>query len=758
MKSNIIKLSNITVANKSKFMKTNLGKLSRILNDQSLFAGFTLIELLIAVSLTTVVTGLAGTGVVAIAENNKKAQAETERRVELNRALDFISDEVRQAKFVAKDASATLGIVAPGFDSSNKTPILTLQIPGVSQRVIYYIESSGSDWLGPKVVSRWGPKLGSDGKYTNATNVPVAGGSNNPAGWEYSVLVDLIVDSTLNPNPTCAAGWSLTPSVAKGFYACVDPSGRIAEPHLRGKLRDAYGNFRTKSFDVTTKTFARSFELAAAQGAAALAALEDAIDDLVDADNDANAPRAADDAAKAAAITAQAAADTAAAELKTANDNVDAKRLVATAAATTAANTPTAANYNNAARLYDELADLEEIAAAKATAAQTTAATAATAQTAAATAATARADAEREAAAKATAAQTAADRAIQASTEQAGTNYATTQRTTATQAISEHTAAAQGAEERAADAQTAATRDTTAQTAAGLAFTTNTNDAIAADQRAAELRTTAAEKAAEERAAAERAAVDLIFTTSNGTVTFAQNSTARFEILGGSMYCPGVGEISTTTTLKVTPQGKSTYSIIVPSSKQPLNALGAPGTQMSVTGFANNDSCAGTDYTFDSKTNSQTQTQTHKQVWTLRNGDSTPPFAPAGTQPTIDEFLKNYLDANKKVKLAANQVIYLFELYTTDRRSENFDMQDVVVLATVEPTLKQVCTVPNVVGMSTSTNTAISNVNNKITPNLVSSGTGTTTSNSSQKKVQTQSPPADQLVECGSTVSYTYKY
>lgn len=242
-------------------MKSNYSK------DQS-SAGFTLIELLVAASITTIVVSSAGTGLVAIMQNNSKAEAENLRRMELNRALDFISDEVRTAKTVAKDASANLSTVAPGFNSSNRTPVLTLEIPGVSQRVIYYIASppSNSVWSGPKVLYRWGPTFGANGNYTNASNSPPVGCSNftdcNPSSWDGNALVDFIADNTSVSATTCPGltGWNANPSVnnGQGFTACVDPSGKIAKINLRGMLTDGYNNSRPP-FDVTTKTFARPY-------------------------------------------------------------------------------------------------------------------------------------------------------------------------------------------------------------------------------------------------------------------------------------------------------------------------------------------------------------------------------------------------------------------------------------------------------------------------------------------------------------------
>lgn len=242
-------------------------------------AGFTLIELLIAAFLTLFVISIAGFGLAWSVQNNKTAKSETERRVELNRALDFMADEIRQAKPIAIDASDNLSVIAPTFDDdttapATKTPVLTLQIPGVSQRVIYYVAVKpdtgiNSAYFGPNMVYRWGPTFNGNGTYTNATT---------PASWQHRPLVDSIVSTA--PSSTTAtslcgsSSWYLNPPSASvtGFYACVDSGGKIAKIGLRGTLSDTYGTSLTP-YEVTSKVFARpdntSFSLNAGSSASA---------------------------------------------------------------------------------------------------------------------------------------------------------------------------------------------------------------------------------------------------------------------------------------------------------------------------------------------------------------------------------------------------------------------------------------------------------------------------------------------------------
>lgn len=249
--------------NKLHPMKNKLARIYKILNNKDVSAGFTLVELLVGALLTTTVVSLTGFGVVSMIQTNKTAKGATERRVELNRALDFISDEIKQARVIATNASTDASTGAPGFSSSGKTPVLSLQIPGVDQRVIYYIASkeTGSPWLGPKVVYRWGPSFTSSGGYSEPTNLD---------SWTDEPLADVIVDTAPSSTPSCpATDWSLNPPSGSitGFYTCVGPSRRIAEIHLRGKLTDAYGNPETP-LEVSTKAFARPVDISTALGGA----------------------------------------------------------------------------------------------------------------------------------------------------------------------------------------------------------------------------------------------------------------------------------------------------------------------------------------------------------------------------------------------------------------------------------------------------------------------------------------------------------
>jgi Tfp pilus assembly protein FimT len=86
----------------------------------------------------------------------------------------------------------------------------------------------------------------------------------------------------------------------------------------------------------------------------------------------------------------------------------------------------------------------------------------------------------------------------------------------------------------------------------------------------------------------------------------------------------------------------------------------------------------------------------NQQVWTphesilvstLKNGDEVPNYEGAGGQPSVEECLTDYVNTNpstgdKTMSLAGNQIMYLFELWTSDVTSPSADFQDLVMLVT----------------------------------------------------------------------------
>lgn len=283
----------IRVAKEARPVKSNFARFLKTVNTQSLSAGFTLIELLVAMSLTLIVTSISGFGLVAMMSNNNKAEARIQRRTEINRALDFISDEVRMARRVNSTTSTTVkagaAVVAsnmlvafnpsspsnplPGIDITNVSDlnkiVLYLEIPitgtppttcpaiGVApaaappapstyDRVVYYILSDSPAWLGPRVIRRYG-------------RTPKVDGSIDPCSIPgKQTFIDSISDSDIDPNtsnnPPCLTTAPAVRSGKEGFYACVN--GRDVSLYLRSKVATLQFPAETPE-NASTKAFSR---------------------------------------------------------------------------------------------------------------------------------------------------------------------------------------------------------------------------------------------------------------------------------------------------------------------------------------------------------------------------------------------------------------------------------------------------------------------------------------------------------------------
>jgi prepilin-type N-terminal cleavage/methylation domain-containing protein len=240
--------------------------------------GFTLAELLVAILISTMVIVLASFALVAITSIDNKAEARIERQIDLNRAFDFMSHEIRMARRINRladrvaDGSANpsntsylpnvIGSASsPSFDLSKLgsygTIVLYLEIPITNSipsicpagspnagspppaptdydRVVYDIRPTSGSWLNPRVIARYGRIPNVDGSIDPCKN-PIAS----------DILVDSISETDINP--TCAS-----PAVkfgAGGFYACVN--GSLVDLFLRG----AVGNIESQ--DVTGRALSR---------------------------------------------------------------------------------------------------------------------------------------------------------------------------------------------------------------------------------------------------------------------------------------------------------------------------------------------------------------------------------------------------------------------------------------------------------------------------------------------------------------------
>ena len=219
--------------------------------------GFSLTELLVAGVIGVIVLAAVGTSVVTILRANKEAEARTQRRIDLSRAFDFITNETRMARAINQtDTTISNGtsvtvedvVASSGLDLTDlgayETVVLYLEIPISADipdtcpaggpnagspppepadydRVVYDIRPNATTWLGPRAIYRYG-------------RVPESDGTINPCSTPISsdILVDAIAAINISPTPTCNDPAVL--SGAGGFYACVN--GRQVNLHLQSKV------------------------------------------------------------------------------------------------------------------------------------------------------------------------------------------------------------------------------------------------------------------------------------------------------------------------------------------------------------------------------------------------------------------------------------------------------------------------------------------------------------------------------------------
>jgi hypothetical protein len=186
------------------------------------------------------------------------------------------------------------------------------------------------------------------------------------------------------------------------------------------------------------------------------------------------------------------------------------------------------------------------------------------------------------------------------------------------------------------------------------------------------------------------------WTLDHGVVTFNDPLTMSVRYLGGDIVCGDPTKpIPTSGSVKLKTGGEDpTIKNLTMTAGDDTSFSDVPAnTVMTVSGYAEGNSgsggCNGDTFGPYASTNTT-------QVRALKDGDGVPSTPGYLGQASIDAILtssntnpvtgKPIVDtATKKVVLAKNQVIYLFEFGSTDPDESAFDLQDMVVLATFTP-------------------------------------------------------------------------
>lgn len=226
--------------------------------DIQSIAGFTLTELLVGGAISFVLVTLSGYGLVSILTTSTTTNAQNERRVELNRAGDFIAREIRTAAKIVQDASVSSeqpSEFLPGIspDISQIQPVLMLKMAQTNLvPIVYYLATPPNGiWQGPKAIYRWGPAYDAQGTYLNP---------DAPTQWTHEPLIDLIESE--GSLPTCENSWAGTGT--SGFFACVNATGEIAKVYQTGRINKVLE--QTDAYRYSTTTAIRALDLAQSPG------------------------------------------------------------------------------------------------------------------------------------------------------------------------------------------------------------------------------------------------------------------------------------------------------------------------------------------------------------------------------------------------------------------------------------------------------------------------------------------------------------
>jgi type II secretory pathway pseudopilin PulG len=234
--------------------------------------GFTLIELIVAGAISVIVILVAWSGLVSAMNISQVAQARVERQTELNRALDFMTNEIRMARSINQSSTLTANgtnvqlsdvVRSAGVSLANLGNYGTLGLyleqpianapaicpmggpsagvappaPADFDPIVYDIRPSSNGWLQPQMVARYG-------------RVPLADGTIDPCSSPVSSdpMMDAI-SSTMSQTPTCTG----TLSGSGGFYSCVN--GKEANLFLqsdvtKAEVRQVTSTIASRVFDI----------------------------------------------------------------------------------------------------------------------------------------------------------------------------------------------------------------------------------------------------------------------------------------------------------------------------------------------------------------------------------------------------------------------------------------------------------------------------------------------------------------------------
>lgn len=231
----------------------HLGRLQKKSAHRRLQAGFTITEVLLAGLMMLIAVLVAGIGLINLLRSNYRANADSEIRNNLNRTLEFVSDEVRRARIIANSETAITSTKVP----TGAKAVLAFQIPDpnnpslapLDEQIVYYTTGPKDSLTGPQVLWRFGPNLDANGNYTTPDDILT---------WQHSPVTDMLAATVNEPN--CPEDFNRIPtnlSAVVGFYTCVHKTGGN-QVILNANAQVKMTTNEKVEYSVSTRVFSRA--------------------------------------------------------------------------------------------------------------------------------------------------------------------------------------------------------------------------------------------------------------------------------------------------------------------------------------------------------------------------------------------------------------------------------------------------------------------------------------------------------------------
>jgi hypothetical protein len=193
---------------------------------------------------------VSGIGVINLLRSNYRANADSEIQNNLNRTLEFVSDDVRRARIITETVASKDDGLPDGAQS-----VLSFQIPdpkapskALDQKILYYTKGPGDSLTGPRVLWRYGPDLDENGNYITPDDI---------TSWNESPVTDMLAAAV---KPVCESfkliAASPSPSSVDGFYACVRDGGRQVILNANAQVKMTTNE--EVNYSVSTRVFPRT--------------------------------------------------------------------------------------------------------------------------------------------------------------------------------------------------------------------------------------------------------------------------------------------------------------------------------------------------------------------------------------------------------------------------------------------------------------------------------------------------------------------